>query len=123
MGKARAKRKTEEVLVALLEHPTLARAAAALNVSEVTLWRWSQKPEFREAFRKARRDAFSQAVARLQNASSAAAATLLRVMLDQSAPAASRVRAADCVLQHAVRAMEIEDLEIRIQHLEQWQDH
>ena len=108
--------------MALLEHPTLARAATALNVSEVK-WRWSQKPEFREAFRKARRDAFSQAVARLQNASSAAAATLLRVMLDQSAPAASRVRAADCVLQHAVRAMEIEDLEIRIQHLEQWQDH
>jgi hypothetical protein len=35
-----------------------------------------QKPEFAEAYRKARREAFSQSVARLQYASNAAVGTL-----------------------------------------------
>ena len=54
--------------------------AAALGISTVTLWRATKKPEFAEAYRKARRDAFSQSVARLQHASNAAVGTLLRVM-------------------------------------------
>jgi hypothetical protein len=61
-----------------------------------------------EAYRKARRGAFSQAVARLQHASNAAVGTLLRVMTDREVPAASRVRAADVVLQSALRGMEIQ---------------
>ena len=55
-------------------------------MSDVTLWRSLQKPEFAEAYRKARRDAFSQSVARLQHASNAAVGTLLRVMTDREAP-------------------------------------
>jgi hypothetical protein len=77
-----------------------------------------QKPEFAEAFRKARREAFSQSVARLQHASNAAVGTLLRVMTDREAPAASRVRAADVVLQTALRGIEMEDLEARLDRLE-----
>jgi hypothetical protein len=60
----------------------------------------------------------SRAVARLQQASNAAVATLLRVMTDREAPAASRVRAADVVLQSALRGMEIEDIEARVSALE-----
>jgi hypothetical protein len=52
----RSKRQ-DQFIVALLEHPTLDKAAAALGVSDVTLWRTLKKPEFAEAFRKARRDA------------------------------------------------------------------
>ena len=78
-----------------------------------------QKPEFQEGYRKARREAFSQSVARLQNASQAAVGTLLQVMTDREAPAASRVRAADVVLQTALRGMEMEDIEARVDRLEQ----
>src|SRR5579864_6940649 len=113
----RSKRQ-DQFIVALLEHPTLDKAAAALGVSDVTLWRTLKKPEFAEAFRKARREAFSQSIARLQHASNAAVGTLLRVMTDREAPAASRVRAADVVLQTALRGMEIEDLEVRLDRLE-----
>jgi len=75
-------------------------------------------PEFQAAYREARRAAFSQAIARLQQASSAAVATLLKVMVDANTPAASRVRAADCVLEHATKAIEIEDIEVRVSELE-----
>jgi hypothetical protein len=76
-------------------------------------------PEFQAAYRQARREAFSQSIARLQQASSAAVSTLLKVMVDPNTPASSRVRAADCVLGHAAKAIEIEDLEVRVTQLEQ----
>jgi hypothetical protein len=57
--------------------------------------------------------------ARLQHASGAAVSTLLKVMVDQEAPATSRTRAADSVLRHAANAAELEELESRIQSLEQ----
>ena len=108
----------EKTILALLEHPTHEKAAAALGISPVTLWRRMKEPGFVEAHRKARRDAFSQSVMRLQHASTAAVGTLLRVMTDREAPAASRVRAADVVLQTALRGMEMEDIEARVSELE-----
>jgi hypothetical protein len=115
--------RTDRIILALLEHSSLEKAAAALGMSQVTVWRWMQKPEFQEAYRTARREAFSRSLARLQQSSAAAASTLVRIMLDQSAPAASRVRAADCVLGHAARRFELEELEARIQRLEESDRH
>ena len=108
----------EQAVLALLQQPTAEKAAAAIGVSPPTLWRWSRLEEFREAFRLARRDTFSQAIARLQQASSAAVSTLLKVMVDPNAPAASRVRAAGYVLEQSMRGMELEDIEVRIGRLE-----
>lgn len=114
--------KTDRIVQALLEQPTVEKAALSAGVSEATIWRWLRKPEFRLAFAAARREAFSRSLARLQNASSAAVGTLLRVMLDKDAPAASRVRAADCVLGHAAAAFQLEDIELRICRLEAIQE-
>jgi len=90
----------------------------AAGIGTQTLLRWLKKPEFQVAYREARRAAFSQSIARLQQASSAAATTLLKIMLDVNAPASTRVRAADSVLDHAKRAIEIEDIEARVSELE-----
>ena len=81
--------------------------------------RWLKLPEFQAAYRQARREAFGQAVARLQQGTSAAATTLLKIMIDPSAPASVRVRAADSVFDHAAKAIEIEDIEARVAALEQ----
>ena len=110
--------RVDRAVLALLEHTTTEKAAAAIGVSAVTLWRWMQQEDFQARLRLARRRAHSQAVARLQQASSAAVGTLLRVMTDQTAPAASRVRAADSVLDHAAQAIEWEDIEVRLSDLE-----
>jgi hypothetical protein len=54
----------------------------------------------------------------LQQSSSAALSTLLKVMVDPNAPASSRVRAADSVLDHTLKAIEIEDVEVRVAAVE-----
>ena len=79
---------------------------------------WQKEPEFQKAFREARRAAFGQAIARLQQMSSAAVTTLGKVMVDQGAPASTRVRAAECIINHAAKAIEIEDIEARVAELE-----
>jgi len=111
-------RQREQLVVALLQQPTLEKAAASIGISAVTAWRISRTPEFKEEYRKARREAYSQTMARVQQASGAAVTTLLKVMVDQSTPPASRVRAADCVLDHAAKTMEFEDIESRLSELE-----
>jgi len=75
-------------------------------------------PEFQTAYREARRAAFGQAVARLQQGASAAATTLLKTMIDPNTPASVRVRAAESVMNHAMKAIEIEDIEARVSALE-----
>ena len=111
-------RKKEETIAALLSQRNIEEAARFVNIGTKTLLRWLQLPEFDKAYREARRAAFSQSIARLQQASSAAAATLLKIMVDPTAPAASRIRAADSVLGHAAKAIEIEDIEARVSELE-----
>jgi len=93
------------------------KAAIALGISEATLLR-RLTPAFQDLLRQARRDAFSRAVARLQQASSAAVTTLLRIMCDGKSPASSQVRAALSVMELAFRATELEDIQVRIQRLE-----
>jgi hypothetical protein len=53
-----------------------------------------KEPEFQAPFREARRLAYSQAVAKLQQGTTAAATTLIKVLLDQQTPASVRVGAA-----------------------------
>jgi len=111
-------RKKEEAIAALLSQRNIEEAARFVNIGTKTLLRWLQLPEFERAYREARRAAFAQSIGRLQQASSAAVATLLKIMVDPTAPAASRIRAADSVLGHAAKAIEIEDIEARVSELE-----
>ena len=112
-------RKQDEAVAALLTHRNIEEAAGAAGIGARTLLRWLKIPEFQAAYRQARRDAFGQAIARLQQGTSAAATTLLKVMIDPSTPASVRVRAADSVFNHAAKAIEIEDIEARVAVLEQ----
>ena len=111
-------RKMEEAIAALLSQRNVEEAAKATGISTTTLIRWQQLPEFQTAYRTARRNAFSQSVGRLQQASAAAVSTLLKVMVDPATPPATRVRAADSVLGHSSKAIEIEDIEARVADLE-----
>jgi hypothetical protein len=108
----------DQIIVAVLENFTHEKAAAALGISTVTLWRQMQNPEFAAALREARRQAVSLAIARLQNAAGAAVTTQLRIMTDREAPASVRLRASDMILQGAFRGTEIEDIDARVAELE-----
>ena len=114
-------RKQEAAIAALLSQRTVEDAARVAGVGARTLFRWMESPEFREAYLQARRQAFGQSSARLQQATGAAVSVILTLMLDGNAPAASRIRAAHAVLDLAAKALEIEDIEVRLRLLEEAQ--
>lgn len=108
----------EAAIAALLTQRSIQEAAKAVGIGEQTLLRWMKLPEFDAEYRKARRMAFRQAVSRLQQASGAAATTLTKVMVDPATPPAVKVRAAECILDHGLKAIEVEDIEARVTELE-----
>jgi DNA-binding MurR/RpiR family transcriptional regulator len=122
MTRSTRTRKIDQIIRALLEHGTIRKAATALGMSEVTVWRWMQKPGFQAAYSSARRDVMSRLGGRLLHGSSAAVSTISKVMVDPNAPAAVRVRAADCILEHAAKIFELfefEDVAERLKRLEE----
>jgi hypothetical protein len=116
----RKEHQRQQLVIALLQHPSLEKAAKSVGISPVTAWRISKSPEFQEEYRQVRRDAFQQSLALLQQAGSIAVSTLLKIMRDPSAPAAARVHAAEFVLRHAAESFEAEELAARVQSIEQW---
>jgi hypothetical protein len=111
--------KMEEAIAALLTHRNNDEAARAVGVGASTLLRWQKLPEFQKAYLEARRLAYSQAVARLQQGTSAAATTVLKLMVDANTPASVKLRAAEVLFNHAAKAIEIEDIDMRVAALEQ----
>ena len=83
-------RKMEEGVAALLGQPSVETAARSVSISTRTMLRWMKEAEFQAAYREAKRAAFSQAVARLQQATPLAVATLIKLMADPTTPASVR---------------------------------
>jgi hypothetical protein len=108
----------EAAIAALLTQRSVDDAARAVGIYGRTMLRWMKDPVFQTEYRAARRQVYFQSVARLQQGTSLAAATLLKVMLDPNSPASVRVRAAECVMDQSSKGMEIEDVEARVAALE-----
>lgn len=112
-------RNQERAIGILLSEPTLAAASKKAGVSELTLYRWMKQPGFFTAYRAACRMVVDTAIGTLQAACIKAVNTLRDIMLDTKAPASSRVTAARAVLESALKALELQDLEERIEALEE----
>ena len=110
--------KMDDAVAALLTQRNIEEAARTVGISTATLMRWMKEVEFEKAYRDARRAAVRQSTARLQQATSAAATTLLKTMIDPATPASVRIRAAEAILSHSAKAIEIEDIEVRVSELE-----
>lgn len=109
--------KQQKAIAALIESPTLTEAAERASVSVATLWRWMRVDVFQREYRAARRQVVEQAVAQLQSLTSEAIQALRR-NLTCGKPAVE-VTAANSILQHAIRGVELIDLEERISEIEQ----
>jgi hypothetical protein len=96
--------KQEALIAALLTEPTHASAATKAVVSEATLYRWLKLPEFRAAYRRARRELVEGAVGRIQAATGQAVDTLVSVAKD-GAKDGDRVRASVALLDLAFRGL------------------
>ena len=83
-------RHSHEHLAALLTQKNIEEAARSIGIGHATLLRWLKEPEFDGAYREARRAAFRQSVARLQQAS---AQPLLPSKARELHPSPSQIRA------------------------------
>lgn len=104
-------------LSALMSEPTIRKASEASGVPEKTMYTWLRDASFQAEYRVMRREATQQAIARLQQFSASAAATMVSLMASGN-PAAIRLAAARSVLEYAVKAVEIEDIQQRLEALE-----
>ena len=116
-------RKQDQIITALVSCASITEAAAQCGLAEVTVRRWLKQEAFQQAYRDARRQVVQQAIVQVQQATGEAVETLRQVMQDTDAPASARVSAAKAILDTAVKAVELEDLEMRIAALEAAQEH
>jgi hypothetical protein len=111
--------KQERALVALLDCGEIKKASETAGINEATLWRWLQSPDFQTRYRAARRQLVETAIAQLQSDCTVAARVLREVAEDRQAPASSRVAAARTILEQSIGAIELMDLQQRVERLEQ----
>jgi hypothetical protein len=111
--------KQEEGIVALLNEPTVKKAAESIGVDERTVHRWLDQPEFSRRYRKARREAFAPAISLTQKYAPHAVQVLMKVMADPAAPYSAKVTAALGMLKFSRESIELDDLAARVEALEQ----
>ena len=110
--------KQEQALIALLDCGEIKRAAETAGVTKVTLWRWLQLSAFQSRYRAARRQLVETAIAQLQSDCTVAVRVLREVAEDKQAPASSRVAAAKTIIEQSIGAIELMDLQDRVEMLE-----
>jgi hypothetical protein len=108
----------ERAIIALLSGPTLRAAASSAGISETTLWRWLREPNFRAAYRRARREALERATSRLAALVETAVEALGEIVADRTVSPHVRVSAASRIVEFALKAAEIEDVQARLEKLE-----
>src|SRR5262245_18148659 len=111
--------KQEEAIIALLNCPTVKKAAEQVDVNERTLHRWMDEEGFSREWRKARRQAFSHAISLTQQYAPMAVATLTKIANDQSAPHSARVSASTALLKFSRESIELDELAERVAAVEQ----
>lgn len=110
--------KQEAALAALLTNPMIKEAVLAAGVSETTIWRYLQDEKFVSRYRAARRDAVNLAIMNLQQNACEAAKVLCQIATDETAPHSSRVAAARTIIDQAIRGVEMDEMQQRIENLE-----
>jgi hypothetical protein len=109
-------RKREAALAALLTEPTILAAASRAGIHERTLRLRLADPAFAEAFRAASSDVMSATISRLKCLTDQAV-NALAANLNSESPTL-QLRAAELVMSHCVRLVELLDLSKRVAELE-----
>jgi predicted transcriptional regulator len=107
-------------LVALLAGARMTEAADAAGVTDRTVRSWlATDPDFRAALLEAHSASWRGAVARLSELAGKAVAALEDVLDDEGATGATKIRAAEVILERVEKTLELEDLAKRLEALEQ----
>jgi len=106
----------EKALSALLEAASITEAAKVCGLSEKTLRRYLEDPEFQKEFRAARRTVFEQNIVRLQSLHAVAVETLERALTCNNPSV--EVRAAQIIIEGSRKDFETLDILERLEILE-----
>ncbi len=106
-------------LALLLAGTNIEATAGAIGVNPATIHRWLNDPEFAEELRRGRRQLVEHAATKMQAAAEVAATTVIGLMQNKRATAGIRLRAALAVLEMNTKWIELEDLQARLEALEQ----
>jgi hypothetical protein len=115
-------RKKEAAIAALLTQKNYEEAARVTGVDLKTLKRWLRLPEFQAEYLQARREAVSQANARVQQNSGAAASVALMMMADPKTPPTVRAHLSLGLLDRANKSVEMDDVLVRLAAIERSQE-
>ncbi len=88
-------------------------------MSETSAWRWLHAEAFQTRYRAARRQLVEVAMSQLQADCGVAARVLREVAEDASVLASSRVAAAKTILELSIKAVELTELQSRVERLEE----
>jgi AcrR family transcriptional regulator len=108
----------QDTLEAVLTHPTKAKAAEALGVTRMTVYRRLKDPALVEAYAQARKDAIQDAFDSAASTTVAAMAVLYHIAHDFDVPPSVRVQAASKLVDVGLKSVELEELEERLEKLE-----
>jgi len=103
---------------ALIACDTLDEAAKTVGISRATMYRYLKEPAFESELNRAKRQLVNRAILRLQQSCGDATRALAEICRDKDAPASARVTASKAILDGALKAIELEDIESRIATLE-----
>jgi transposase-like protein len=111
-------RKREAAALALISSQTITEAAQAAGISESTLYRWRQEPEFQAIISRVKAEALDNASNRLAALSTDAVSTLQEIAGNKSMPPTQRVSAARAMLETAFKLREQDEIISRLENLE-----
>ena len=112
----------DEILEALLAAGSARQAAKRMGCSLSCVRDRMAKPRFKERYDRAKADALADTVCNLQTRMSTAVDVLAVMMVNPEIAATVRVSAADSVLRHGLRYIEMFDVLKRLEALEQKQE-
>ena len=101
----------------LLEFGTVDAVARKLKISRSTLYSWLNQELFRSQLEKERKSIYQNGLERLKAATEKAAEALIQLL--ESKDRRERRFAAKDIINFAIKAVESQDLEERISHLEE----
>ncbi|MCL4211710.1 MAG: hypothetical protein HRU76_04005 [Phycisphaeraceae bacterium] len=117
-GLASLSPRQQKAIIALLQEPTITKAAESSGIPVRTLHFWLDQEVFSRAYRKARREAYGQAIALAQRYTPLAVQTLANMLNDHGASTSGRVSACATMLKFARASIELDDLAARVEALE-----
>lgn len=102
----------EQIIAGLLQHGSIRAAAKALEIGESTIYAKMKNGDFKESYLQARADLLRDAVQEITAQRAAALAVILEVMQDKEVNPATRLQAAQTVLNSEAKyLLQLQDAE------------